>query len=264
MHYTEPWRNSSWHYPVQLQPPASQTCGKHQGQEWFLSQLFNFFMHLHCWQSVACRLGPDLPVRGGDGVIDGQLEGIEILQATSSHVWEQKPVSNTELRKQAALHHVVQLVQGRTPQAAGVHRLLSRKHMLNRRNKARCYWLDFYCIHNSSGTNRKMQQVYFWMKSQELAALGSFYLIYFTPEPLHQFNLHHQKLKHDNQLTVTNDSAGSYGRQSGTAQSTVSKHCCLTKDFQNLICSHLCGLKFFYSAVLFFWQTLSMSSADTR
>lgn len=135
MHCTEPWRNSSWHYPVQLQPPASQTCGKHQGQEWVLSKWTSFFTDLHYWPSVARWSGPDLPVRGGDGVIDGQLERIEVLQATSSHVWEQKPVSNTELREQAALHHVVQLVQGRTPQAAGVHRLLSRKHMLDRRNK---------------------------------------------------------------------------------------------------------------------------------
>lgn len=40
------------------------------------------------WQSGTCQLGPDLPVRGGDGVVDGQLQGTEILQATISHVWE--------------------------------------------------------------------------------------------------------------------------------------------------------------------------------
>lgn len=43
---------------------------------------------LHTSALLACRHGADLPVRGGDRVIDGQLEGIEILQATSSHVWE--------------------------------------------------------------------------------------------------------------------------------------------------------------------------------
>lgn len=88
--------------------------------------------------------GPDLPVRGGDGVIDGRLEGSKILQAIGSHVWEQEPVSNAELGEQAALHHMVQLVQGWTPQAAGIHHLLSTQHMLNRRGekKERCYWLD--------------------------------------------------------------------------------------------------------------------------
>lgn len=53
--------------------------------------------------------------------------------------------------------------------------------MLNRRNTERRYWLDFYSINNSPGTNQTMQQVYLRTKSQDLAALGSFHLNYFSP-----------------------------------------------------------------------------------
>lgn len=56
-----------------------------------------------------------VPVTGGDSVVDRQRggagEAAELLQATHSHVGEAKPVSHTELRQQAALHHLVQLVQ---------------------------------------------------------------------------------------------------------------------------------------------------------
>lgn len=70
------------------------------------------------------------PVGGGHGVVDGQLERADLVQAARSHVGEEQPVSHAELRQQAALHHVVQLVQRGTPQAAGIHRLLRTQRML--------------------------------------------------------------------------------------------------------------------------------------
>lgn len=81
---------------------------------------------------------------GGDSVVDGQLggagEAAQLLQAASSHVGEEKPVSHTELRQQAALHHLVQLVQWRAPQAAGIRHLVSRQHMLDGGNiVSKCY-----------------------------------------------------------------------------------------------------------------------------
>lgn len=90
--------------------------------------LTTFLLHLYLYSYS--------PVTGGDSVVDGQLggagEAAELLQATHSHVGEAKPVSHTELRQQTALHHLVQLVQWRAPQAAGIHPHIRTHHMLEK------------------------------------------------------------------------------------------------------------------------------------
>lgn len=83
-------------------------------------------------------MSPRSPVRGGDGVVDRQLAGVgqaaELLQAARPHVGEEQPVSNTELWQEAALHHLVQLVQWRAPKAAGIHGLVNAQRMLEKKH----------------------------------------------------------------------------------------------------------------------------------
>lgn len=47
-----------------------------------------------------------------------------LLMTTGPHVFKDEPVSYRELRKKAALHHLVQSVTRRTPQTTGEHRLV--------------------------------------------------------------------------------------------------------------------------------------------
>lgn len=145
MHCNEPWRSSSWHCPAPHQPPAFRTCGQHQASGWVLSKSYSYYICIKR-QTVACQLAPYSPVRGGDSVVDRQLEGADLIQATCSHVGEEKPVSHAELWQQAALHNMVQLVQWWTPQTAGIHCTLSTEHMLERKQQSEMLPIAFLLV----------------------------------------------------------------------------------------------------------------------
>lgn len=187
MHYTEPWRNSSWHYPVQLQPPASQTCGKKQGQEWVLSQLINCvsallaicgITHCSCPTSQRWRWCNRRAAGGNWNPPSHKLPclGIEAnLQHWAQGAGSAPPRGPTGPRTDPTS------CWGTSPpqQKAHAGQKKQREALLIRRSKEYTPSVDFPpSINNSPTTNRNKQTSLFTNK---------------VPGP----NVHHQKLTHD-------------------------------------------------------------------
>lgn len=66
-----------------------------------------------------------------------------MARTVGPRVGEQEPVSGVELRQQAVLHHLVQVVPGRTPQAAAEQRSILGG-LLPPHNKE--LWLNNYSV----------------------------------------------------------------------------------------------------------------------
>ena len=76
-----------------------------------------------------------LPVSRGDDIVHGRwwrvCGGAEWLtQTVGARLAEHEPVSDVELRQQAVLHYLVQVVPRGTPQAAAEHRSIQGRVLL--------------------------------------------------------------------------------------------------------------------------------------
>lgn len=83
-----------------------------------------------------------VPVAFSDAVEDGRFVFLSVSERGTC-VAEKQPVSDTELRQQTSLHHLIQIISRRTPQTAGEQRLfcaqLLTKHHITRSLTASAY-----------------------------------------------------------------------------------------------------------------------------
>ncbi len=84
-----------------------------------------------------------VPVTFSDAVEDGRFVFLSVSecgpQTVGPCVTEKQPVSNTELRQQTSLHHLIQIISRRTPQTAGEQRLFCA-HLLTKHHITHDHW----------------------------------------------------------------------------------------------------------------------------